>query len=158
MTRRTRPGSIQAVLQDVYDEVGGIKNAATDIGVSQSTLSFGTELSDERPGGLGLNYADRLCRMHTEAAVPLAQHFATLADGFFQPFTFDGTTADDITAVTREFSDVLAKHAEAHSNASSLPEDYTPQEAEHQIKEIDELMTAAARMRARMVEKAGREQ
>lgn len=155
MTRTARPGSIQSAVRAAYVAVGGIENAAVDLGLAISTLSYGTELNDTRPGGLGVNYLDRLCRIEPAAGVPLAQHFAHLAGGVFQPLTFDGVTAADINEVTREFSDVLTKHAEAHSPGSENPSDYTRAEAAQQVKELDELIAAAARLRGIMLVKAG---
>jgi hypothetical protein len=60
-----------------------------------------------------------------------------------------------INHITQEFSDVLAKHAEAHSNASENPNDYTPREAAAQIKELDELIATSASLRAALMRKAG---
>lgn len=85
--RYSRPGSIQSALQEAYRAVGGVENVATDIGVSQATISYSTAVDEDRPGGLGINHIDRLCRMHAEAAMPLARHFAALAGGAFQPVT-----------------------------------------------------------------------
>ena len=154
MTRRVRPGTIQAAVGAAYKGAGGLEAVAADLGVSLSVLSYGTELREDRPGGLGVNYLDRLGRIDSAAALPIAQHFATLAGGFFQPVDLGGALAGDIHALTREFSDVLQKHAEAHSDASENPAGYTAAEAAAQIKEIDEMIAAASRLRAAMVAKA----
>ena len=87
MTRATRPGSIQSSVRAAYLAVGGLESASEDLGVSVTTLSYGTEVTDLRPGGLGVNYLDRLGRIEPLSAVPLAQHFAHLAGGVFQPVT-----------------------------------------------------------------------
>lgn len=147
MTRRTRPGTIQAAVSAAYKHVGGVENVAADLGLSVSTVSYGTELQEGR-GGLGVNYLDRLGRIDPGAAVPIAQHFALLAGGVFQPLNLAGEMAADLALLTREFSDVLAKHAEAHSSASGDPTGYTVEEAAQQVKELDELIAASVRMRA----------
>ncbi|MCW1934554.1 hypothetical protein [Pararhodobacter zhoushanensis] len=155
MTRPSRPGTIQDAVRRAYVAVGGVENAAADMGLSLSSASYGTELREDRPGGLGVNYLDRLGRVDVAAALPVAQHFATLAGGVFQPIDWSGPIAGGVHALTREFSDVLQVHAEAHSSTSGDPADYTPEEARRQIREIDELVGAALRLRAAMVEKAG---
>lgn len=155
MARATRPGSIQAAVRESVRAVGGLECASDDLGISVSVLSYGTEVSDTRPGGLGVNYLDRLGRIDGQAAVPVAQHFAHLAGGVFQPVCPHGVTAADISHITQEFSDVLAKHAEAHSHASENPGDYTAREAASQIKELDELIAASANLRAALAQKAG---
>lgn len=83
MTRMTRPGSIQSVLRAAYRLVGGVEAVAEDLSVRISTVSYGTELRDDRPGGLGLNYADQLARQHSGVAALLARHFAVLGGGSF---------------------------------------------------------------------------
>lgn len=155
MTRATRPGSIQSAVVQVYDSLGGIKNAAVDAGVSMSTLSYGTEVSDDRPGGLGVNYLDRLGRIDPAAARPMADHFSHLAGGVFQPVSAPGETGAEIHRLTAEFSDVLNRHAEAHSGASGNPDDYTPPEAAAQVRELDELIAISLTFRAAMIRKAG---
>lgn len=153
--RKARPASIQSAVQSSIRAAGGLEAAANDLGVGVSTLSHGTEISESRPGGLGINYADRLGRVVPEAAVPIAQHFAMLAGGTFQPLVLDGPTASDIHQLTREFSDVLQQHAAAHSSNSATPDDYTPAEAEQQIRELNEVIATASRFRSVLCAKAG---
>lgn len=146
--RNHRHGSIQSAVASVFSAVGGLENVSVDLGVSVATLSYGTAMDEARPGGLGVNYLDRLARMHGAAAVPVAEHFAALAGGVFQPVDLKGGTAADVHRLTREFSDVLMKHAEAHSGASENPNDYTVKEARAQLVEMDELIEAAVAFRA----------
>lgn len=153
--RKARPASIQSAVQSSIRAAGGLEAAANDLGVGVSTLSHGTEIPEQRPGGLGINYVDRLSRIVPEVAVPIAQHFAMLAGGTFQPLAVDGATAGDIHRLTREFSDVLQRHAEAHSAASAEPGDYTASEAGMQIRELDELVVAAVQFRAVLLAKSG---
>jgi len=155
MTRATRPGSIQSSVRAAYLAVGGLESASEDLGVSVTTLSYGTEVTDLRPGGLGVNYLDRLGRIEPLSAVPLAQHFAHLAGGVFQPVDVQGDLAADISLLTREFSDVLAKHAEAHSSDSENPTDYTAAEARDQLKELDDVIEVAVSLRAALLTRAG---
>lgn len=151
--RNHRAGSIQAAVIAAYRAVGGLENASHDLGVSISTLSYGTEISEQRPGGLGVNYLDRLGRIESGSAVPIAQHFALLAGGVFMPISASGGA--DIWKVSQHFSDVLRDHAAAHSDASDDPNDYTPAEAKAQIDGLDRLIAAAVTMRAALVHKAG---
>jgi hypothetical protein len=155
MTRRTRPGTIQSAVGAAYRAVGGLENAAADLGVSLSVLSYGTETREDRPGGLGVNYLDRLGRIDTAAALPLAQHFATLAGGVFQPVASDGSASGDIATLAAEFSDVVRQHAEAMGPASVAPGGYSRREAEAQLVEVDEMVTAALRFRAAILAQMG---
>lgn len=142
-------------MQEVIQASGGIEAAALEAGVSISTLSYGTEQREDRPGGLGVNYLDRLGRIDAAAALPMAQHFATLAGGVFHPVDLSGPSWSDMAGISKEFADVVTLHAAAHSQGSPDPRDYTPEEAAKQIREIDELVTAALRHRAGLVAKAG---
>ena len=152
--RNHRPGSIQSAISSAFSAVHGLENVSVDLGVSVTTLSYGTAVDEARPGGLGVNYIDRLGRMHSEAAVPIAEHFAALAGGVFQPVDLKGVTGADVHRLTREFSDVLTKHAEAHSSASENPQDYTAKEAQAQLVELEDLIEAAVAFRAVLSRKA----
>ncbi|MBU2868971.1 hypothetical protein [Pacificibacter marinus] len=146
--RYTRPGSIQNAVREAYGAVGGLENASIDLGIGVSTLSYGTERSEHRPGGIGVNYLDSLGRIEPRTAVPIANHFAMLAGGVFQPVDLDGVTASDVYRIAKEFSDVLTKDAEAHSKASVDPNGYTAKEAGEQLVELDELIAVAVSFRA----------
>lgn len=153
--RNVRPASIQSAVQASIRLAGGLEAVANDTGVGVSTLSHGTEVSEQRPGGLGVNYLDRIGRIVPEAAEPVAQHFARLAGGLFHPVAADGCTASDIHQITRDFADVLQRHGQAHSATSENPTDYTSKEALQQLVELDKMVRAAMRFRAVLVEKAG---
>lgn len=148
MTRRTRPGSIQAAVQAAYAACGGLENAATDTGASLSTLSVGTEVNEARPGGIGVNYLDRLGRIDPAAAVPIAEHFAQLAGGVFVPVDLTGAVSAEFAHVAKEFSDVVNAHVAATSEASPDPAGYTPAEALAQAQELMELAAVTMKMRA----------
>jgi hypothetical protein len=146
MTRAVRPASIQSAVSAAYRAAGGLECCSADLGVSISTLSYGTEVTDQRPGGLGVNYLDRLGRIEPLAARPLADHFCHLAGGVFMPASYRGALAADMAALTREFSDVMARHAEAHSSGSIDPSGYTPKEAAAQIKELQDVVRVSVNM------------
>lgn len=148
MTRAVRPASIQSSIQAAYRAAGGLECVAHDLGVSIATLSYGVELNDARPGGLGANYLDRLGRIVPASARPIADHFCHLAGGVFQPVAFEGQVGLDMARLAKEFSDVLTRHAEAHSALSVDPGGYTPAEAAVQLRELDELIAAAVALRA----------
>lgn len=154
MTRATRPGSVQDMFRRICNALGGVENAAADAGVSISTISYGMELNEARPGGIGLNHADRLCRMHPEAAEVAAQHFALLAGGTYLPAVAGGDAGADLARVMHEFSEVVAKHAAAHSEASPDPTGYTALEAAEQAAEVAELIAAASHLHAVLRAKA----
>ena len=148
-------GTIQDAVQSSYRASGHTNEEIAELlGVRGSTISYGAEMSEARPGGLGVNYLHRLGRMRPEAAVPIAQHFARLGGGVFQPQTLNGRTAGDVHRLTREFSDVLQCHAAAHSASSASPQDYTAAEAAMQIRELDEMVAVAMAFRAALVSKA----
>lgn len=149
--RGTRAGSIQNAVSCSFQAIGGLENASVDLGVSIATLSYGTSMDEARPGGLGVNYLDRLGRMERKAALPVAQHFATLAGGFFQPVELDGLADVAIHDLTREFSDVLRDHALAHSESSADPCGYTNAEKRQMIEGLSKLTRATARLRAGLV-------
>jgi hypothetical protein len=87
--------------------------------------------------------------------VPIAQHFAALGGGVFHPLEVEGRLASDIHQITRDFSDVLQRHGEAHSPSSENPNDYTPKEAMAQVVELDQMVCAAMNFRAALLKKAG---
>ncbi|WP_226550831.1 hypothetical protein [Celeribacter naphthalenivorans] len=150
--RGVRAGSVQSAVRAAFSSVGGLENASVDLGVSVSTLSYGTSVDEARPGGLGVNYLDRLGRMHRAAALPLAQHFSTLAGGFFQPVDLTGLDGVAIHDLTAEFSEVLRDYAAAHSPASPDPTGYTDDELRKMIESLSRLSKATARLRAGLVE------
>lgn len=152
--RGVRPGSIQAAVQRAIKAAGGLECASDDIGVSVSNLSRATACEDDRPGGLGVNHLDRLGRIIPGAAEPLAEHFAHLAGGVYQPIAGGGNIDADIGHLTAEFADVLTVHAEAISERSERGRDYSPAERKRQIKELDELVRVAVRLRALLCDDA----
>lgn len=155
MARRTRPGSMQSTVRAAYEAAGGLDCVSADTGLAASTLSYGTEVREDRPGGLGLNYADRLSRMHKSVAAVFAQHFALLGEGVFMPVDLDGVAGADVHKMLREVSDVLELHSKAHSPGSDDPDDYTLEEAQAQLIEVDEMIAQAVALRSVIARKAG---
>lgn len=153
--RGVRPGSIQSAVQAAIRATGGLECASADIGVSVTNLSRASSCEDDRPGGLGINHLDRLGRIVPASAVPLAEHFAHLAGGVFQPMVHDGSLATDISDLTAEFADVLAVYAVCMSERSKLPHDFTTAEAQATLKEVDDLLRVCARLRGSLLLKAG---
>ena len=137
--RRTQAGSIQSAVRQVYAAGGGYEAVATDLGLTTSLLSRAIDASDEyRPGGLGVNYLDRLARIVPATAMPIAEHFARLAGGRYR-IDMDLTPSGCIHTLLSEFSDVMASHAEALSDASPEPERFTPAEARATLEEVKDL-------------------
>lgn len=141
--RAVRPGSIQAAVRESITAAGGLECASNDLGLSIASLSRASVCDEERPGGLGVNHLHRLGRILPETAVPIAKHFATLAGGVFQEIPVKGQLVASIHSLTKEFSDVLGQHAQAHSEASSNPDRFTKSEAREAIKEVTDLIEAA---------------
>ncbi|PHP28019.1 hypothetical protein [Limimaricola cinnabarinus] len=149
--RNNRPDSIQSAIAAAYKANGGLENTASDIGVSTALLSLGTRVDEKRQGGLGVNYLDRLSRMHRPSALPLAQHFCALGGGVFQPLEASGpgcliTLSGD---AAKEFGDVVASALRAKLSMSTTDCDDT-------ILQIDEAMGVLVRMRAEAVRQRGR--
>jgi len=155
--RNARHGSIQSAVRAAIKAAGGLECASNDLGMSVANLSRASSDDEDRPGGLGVNHLHRLGRILPRAAVPVAQHFAHLAGGFYQPCPDGGIFASDISRLTLEFSRLLDIHARAMSEASENPNDYTPSEAQEQLAEMDQFISVAAKLRAALVEKAALE-
>lgn len=149
--RKNRPDSIQSAIAAAYRANGGLENTASDLGVSISVLSYGTAVNEDRPGGLGANYLDRLGRMCAASAEPIARHFCTLAGGVFQPLEASGPGC--LIALSgdaaKEFGDVVASALKA--KLSSCAND-----CNDTIVQIDEAIEVLARMRAEAVRQRGR--
>ena len=121
---------------------GGVTDVSAMIGVTASSLSYGTEMREDRPGGLGVNYLDRLGRMSPAAAREIAQHFAALAGGVFQPVAHDDDAlGEHCQAVAKEGGEATAAAIRA-SISGSL------RDCEAALRETDESIEAHANLRA----------
>ncbi|TMV86439.1 hypothetical protein FGG78_19835 [Thioclava sp. BHET1] len=156
MARNNRPGSIQETIARVYKANGGLENCGRDTGVSVQTLSYATSADEARPGGLGVNYLDRLCRIEHRCAEPVAEHFARLANGHFLPSVDEGVPLHgDLSKLMQAFAAVVQQHAEAHSDLSEDPADYTPAEARKQVAEVEKILRCGSAFLAALHKKAG---
>ncbi|MGR3624031.1 hypothetical protein [Pseudophaeobacter sp.] len=73
--------------------------------------------------------------------------------GVFQPLSSKGSLSSDLSTLMKEFSDVVAHHAAAHSDASENPNDFTKSEAIRAIVEVEELVQAALGYKAALLER-----
>ena len=152
--RNVKPGSIQAAVQAAIKAAGGLEAAGNDLGMSTANLSRASSNDEDRPGGLGVNHLHRLGRILPASAEPMAVHFAGLAGGVFQPVPACGSLTSDLSALMKEFADVVALHASAHSDASDNPSDFTPAEALASAVEVEKLIRASLIYKAALEDKA----
>lgn len=121
--RRPRYGTIQSAVRGALDATGKRdKDVADFLGVRGSTLSYATEESDDRPGGLGVNYLHRLALAHPAAAVPLAQHFAAMAGGVYQPIDTEGRVVslfEHVSLCAKENGEAISAMVMAAEHASA---------------------------------------
>lgn len=121
--RQPRYGTIQSAVRGALDATGKRdKDVADFLGVRGSTLSYATEESDDRPGGLGVNYLHRLALAYPAAAVPLAQHFAAMAGGVYQPVDTEGRVVslfEHTSLCAKETGEAIAAMARAAEQASA---------------------------------------
>lgn len=137
-------GSVLEAASECVEAFGGVKKAGETLGLNPSNVSRSYSGDEDRPGGMGTRYLDTLGRVKPHSVEPMASHFARLARGVFIPLPGNGPIATDIHKLTKEFSDVLQHHAESHSEKSADPSDYTPQEAQRQVKEVLDVMQVGA--------------
>ena len=136
--RKIKAGTVQETVREAYTAAGGLDCVAADLGLSASILSRAIDASDEhRPGGLGINYLDRLSRIVPQASVPIAEHFSWLAGGAFEKRPV--VASECVHTLMSEFSDVLKFHANAMGENSPKPGKFTPEEAKASLKEVKEL-------------------
>lgn len=153
--RNVRAGSIQEAVRAAIKNAGGLEAASEDLTLATSSLSRASSYEEDRPGGLGVNHLHRLGRITPAAAIPVARHFSELAGGVFQPLPKGGNSASSLAQVMKEFADVVDCHANAHSDDSTNPDDFTANEAQRQIREVDELVSAALSYKAVLLGKVG---
>lgn len=134
--RKTKPGSVQSAIQQSYTVSGGLEVVQAATGVSLSTLSYGTELREDRPGGIGINYIDRLARMDAKAAEPIARHFALLAGGHFQ-------SSDEHAAGLSALQHASKVIRESGEGAAALMAFAEGGDAAQTIKELQDVADAA---------------
>lgn len=123
------------------------QDVAEFLGIRGSTLSYGMEVSETRPGGLGVNYLHRLGTDCPAAAVPLAQHFAGLAGGVFQPVSIGGV----VTSLYAQCGKVAKECGEAQAAIIRAAEKASGPASAEALCEIDEAIEALTRARASIV-------
>lgn len=137
--RSTRPGSIQAAVQAAYTANGGVENVSEDLGLSLSTVSYGTASDEARPGGIGVNYLDRLGRMCPDAAAAIARHFARLAGGRFMPDRGRASGEDPLHHATR----LIRESAEGTTALMALSTGGSRADARRELVDIRNAVDAA---------------
>ncbi len=140
--RPCEAGSIQDAVAAAYEAAGGLRKVSVAIGVTASSLSYGTEIREDRPGGLGVNYLDRLGRMSPAAAREIAQHFAALAGGVFQPLEAEVSDLGGHCQV------VAKEGGEAQAAAIRAALSGSLRDCERALRETDESLEAHANLRA----------
>lgn len=149
--RPTKLGSIQDAVAKSYRAAGGVEAVADLLGIANSTASYGIEVNERRPGGLGVNYLARLAKVHPEAAIPLAEFFADHAGGIFQPVA-DSTSVSSLYAhcgmVAKECGEAQAATIKAAASADR--NDIVDAE-----REIDEAIAALTRAKAEVRARRG---
>lgn len=146
--RYTASGTIQNAVARCYRAVGGVEVVAEQLGLANSTVSYGTEVNEARPGGIGVNYLARLGMADASAAVPVAEFFCDLAGGVFQPVELVGVTNlhDHCCDVAKECGEAQAATIKAaHSNKRN--------EIEEALCEVDEAIGALVKARAALQKK-----
>lgn len=152
--RNTPVDSIQDTVRQAITAGGGLEAVSSDLGLAVSSLSRASSCDEDRPGGLGVNHLHTLGRIVPASAIPIASHFARLGGGLFLPLPRRGSSLVGINSITKEFSDVLNNHVQAHSDQSENPEAFTANEARLQLREIDELIAEAAAYRMALIGRA----
>jgi len=143
--RPCEAGSIQDAVAAAYEAAGGVRKVGAAIGVTAATLSYGTDIREDRPGGLGVNYLDRLGRMSAAAAREIAQHFAALAGGVFQPFVAEAADLGGHCQV------VAKEGGEAQAAAFRAALSGSLRDCEQALRETDESLEAHANLRAALM-------
>jgi hypothetical protein len=131
MTAPVTPGSAHDALDRLFEQVGGVKEAAHLLHVDEFRLHHARNPNDERDIGW-----TRVCQLSREpGATAAAEHLATLAGGTFVPVTVERECllrlaerlavegGEGVAAMIRAKSEAVGRHTA--------------------IKEIDDLIRAA---------------
>lgn len=155
--RNVPAGTIQDAVQRAYDAFHdrdgktGVERIARRLGTVKSTVSYGTEISDDRPGGIGVNYLDRLGQEQPAVALPIAQHFAALAGAVVQPAA-EGSNV----ACLYSLSGIVAKECgEAQAATIAAAQSVCARDCDKAVREIDEAVAALLRAKAEILAKRG---
>lgn len=148
--RGTRSGSIQHAVARAYRAAGGVEAVAELLGLANSTVSYGTEINEHRPGGIGVNYLDRIGRAHPQGAEAIAQHFCGLAGGVFEPVL----SGDNVTCLWSAAGDAAKECGEAQAAMVRAAHQATAGNADSASREIDEAVECLLRFKAGLRAKA----
>lgn len=143
-------GSITGAIAEAVDAFDGTHaDVAVFLGIRGSTLSYGMETNETRPGGLCAAYLDRLARKEPACAVPIASHFAALAGGVFQPVT-TAASIHDLYQCSGHIAKECGEAASALINAACSERGGDYDRAERELDEaIAELVKAKAVLAAK---------
>ena len=148
--RRHASGTIQNAVARCYRAVGGVEAVGEQLGLANSTVSYGTEVNEARPGGIGVNYLARLGMADSSAAMPIAEFFCDLAGGVFQPVQLA-----EVTSLHDHCCDVAKECGEAVSAAIRATNSNSRNEIEEADREINEAVEALLRARGALRAKRG---
>ncbi|WP_353474806.1 hypothetical protein PVT71_14650 [Salipiger sp. H15] len=150
--RPQRYGTIQNVVRDAVDATGrSHQDVAGLLGIRGSTLSYGMEDNEDRPGGLGVNYLHRLGLDCPAAAAPVAQHFSALAGGVYRPVDLGA----NVTSLFVQCGDVARECGEAQAAILLAEVKASVKTDAEALKEIDDAVEAMLRVRAVIAARAG---
>ncbi|GHF71020.1 hypothetical protein [Seohaeicola zhoushanensis] len=149
--RATKAGTIQDAVQRCYRAAGGVEAVAEQLGLANSTVSYGTERNEARPGGIGVNYLVRLAMIDARCALPLAEFFSDLAGGVYQPVL----PAADVISLYARCGLVAKECGEAQAAAIQAADTRSPRDIEAAEREIDEAIASLVRQRAALRSERG---
>ncbi|MFC4668164.1 hypothetical protein ACFO5X_06325 [Seohaeicola nanhaiensis] len=142
--RPTRAGTIQDAVARCYRAAGGVEAVAEQLGLANSTVSYGTEINEARPGGIGVNHLARLAMTDPDCALPLAEFFAALAGGVYQPV---GGVAEVISLFSG--CGLMAKECgEAQAATILAATTQRPKDIAEAEREIEEAIAALTKSRS----------
>lgn len=141
--RAYRAGTISEAVQNAVEAVPGMKHrdVASFLGISGATLSYGTDVPEDRPAGLGVAYLHRLAVAFPEAAAPIAEHFAALAGGTFHSIDSEAQPQ----AMWQHVATMAKETGEAVAALSSIEHGADRAEVRREIIEAREALDAAIR-------------
>lgn len=150
--RNVPAGTVQDAVQRSYEASGLTSDRiARLLGTVNSTISYGTEISEHRPGGIGVNYLDRLAQIYPAVALPLAQHFASLAGAVVQPVA----TAENVACLYSLSGTVAKECGEAQAATIAAAQSVNARDCDKAVREIDEAVEALLRAKAEILAKRG---
>ena len=142
--RATKAGTIQDAVARCYRAAGGVEAVAEHLGLANSTVSYGTEVSENRPGGIGVNYLARLAKLDQRCAVRLAEFFSDQAGGVFEPVLNEA----DVVSLYARCGIVAKECGEAQAAIIRAAETMKLGHLEEAEREIDEAIAVLIKAKA----------